>query len=92
MEDNIDNTLDKREGSYGDYGAQTVITQRIKNTFKNTPNWPTLPDHMKEALDMIALKAGRILNGDANHADSWHDIAGYARLVEKEILKDEHAK
>jgi hypothetical protein len=34
-----------------------------------------------EALDMIFHKIGRILNGDPNYADSWIDIAGYAKLV-----------
>jgi len=36
----------------------------------------------REALEMIAHKIGRILNGDPNYADSWHDIAGYAKLAE----------
>ena len=26
-------------------------------------------------------------NGDPNYADSWHDIAGYAKLVEDRISK-----
>ena len=30
---------------------------------------------------MIFAKVGRILNGDPNYADSWIDIAGYAKLV-----------
>ena len=34
---------------------------------------------------MILHKIGRILNGDPNYADSWHDIAGYAKLVEDEL-------
>jgi hypothetical protein len=38
------------------------------------------PDQ-REALAMIANKLGRILNGDPNYADSWMDIAGYAKLV-----------
>ena len=35
----------------------------------------------QEALDMIAHKIGRIINGDPDYADSWDDIAGYAKLV-----------
>ena len=38
------------------------------------------PDQ-REALEMLALKIARILNGDPNYADSWHDVAGYATLV-----------
>ena len=30
---------------------------------------------------MIFHKIGRIINGDPDYADSWHDIAGYAQLV-----------
>ena len=47
----------------------------------DSSNWATLPDDMREALEMIQHKVGRILNGDATWADSWVDIAGYAKLV-----------
>jgi hypothetical protein len=40
---------------------------------------------MREALEMLAHKTGRILNGDPAYADSWHDIAGYVRLVEQRL-------
>jgi hypothetical protein len=30
-------------------------------------------------------KVARILNGDPDYADSWRDIIGYARLVEKRL-------
>jgi len=38
---------------------------------------------------MIFCKIARILNGDPNLIDNWHDIAGYAKLVEMEIEKTE---
>lgn len=34
---------------------------------------------------MIVHKIGRILNGDPNYADSWHDIAGYATLIDQQL-------
>ena len=37
---------------------------------------------------MIANKIGRILNGDPNYPDSWHDIAGYATLIENELQSE----
>lgn len=40
-----------------------------------------LADDQYEALDMIAHKIARIINGDPDYADSWDDIAGYAKLV-----------
>jgi hypothetical protein len=44
-----------------------------------------------EALDMIAHKIARILNGDPNYADNWIDIAGYATLVANRLEKGENA-
>lgn len=45
------------------------------------PKYPDLAPDQKEALEMLAHKIGRILNGDPDYADSWDDIAGYATLV-----------
>jgi hypothetical protein len=36
---------------------------------------------------MIQHKIARILNGDPTYTDNWHDIAGYATLVEQHLLK-----
>ena len=51
----------------------------------DSPNWAALSDDKKEALGMIAHKIARILNGDPEYGDSWHDIAGYAKLVEDSL-------
>jgi hypothetical protein len=42
----------------------------------------------QEALEMIAHEIGRILNGDPNYADNWHDVGGYSKLVEDRLPKD----
>jgi len=34
---------------------------------------------------MILHKIARIVNGDPDYTDSWHDIAGYAKLVEDRL-------
>jgi len=34
---------------------------------------------------MVVHKISRILNGNPNNIDSWHDIVGYASLVEKRL-------
>ena len=44
-----------------------------------------MPDIQREALEMIASKLARILNGDNNYADSYHDIGGYSKLVEDDL-------
>ena len=37
-------------------------------------------------------KIGRILNGDPNYHDSWHDIVGYSKLTADELLPKTSAK
>ena len=84
---NIDKTLDERGTRYGEFPQHASITQGIKDAMSKGRNWDTLDDDMKEALEMTAHKIGRILNGDPNYIDSWHDIIGYARLVEQRLKK-----
>lgn len=79
---NVDNTLEVRGKRYGDFAGHARITQNIKKAMRYSPNWEGLSDDKKEALEMVAHKIGRILNGDPEYADSWHDIIGYTRLVE----------
>lgn len=83
----IDATLEQRGDRYGSFLEHARITQAIKKAYRDSPNWESLPDYMKEALEMNAHKVGRILNGDPHYADSWHDIIGYTRLVEIELAK-----
>ena len=78
-------TLHDRGKRYGSFDKHALVTQRIKLAYETGKNWDTLEPDMKEALEMIAHKIGRILNGDATYADSWHDIAGYAKLVEDRL-------
>lgn len=81
----IDLTLAERGTKYGAFERHAAITQGIKREMQASPNWDTLTDSMREALEMTAHKIGRILNGDPNYVDSWHDIIGYIRLVEQEL-------
>lgn len=70
--------LDERQRQYGDFASRCAITQALKRAMTDTPNWSRLSDAQREALEQIATKIGRLLNGDPNHRDSWQDIAGYA--------------
>lgn len=87
----IDTTLAERGTRYGEFPDHARITQGIKVAMGRGRNWQALPLDMKEALEMVAHKIGRILNGDANYVDSWTDIIGYTRLVEKRLLDAEKA-
>jgi hypothetical protein len=77
----IASTLAERGTRYGDFSEHARITQNIKRAMADSPNWGALPDPMKESLEMLAHKVGRILNGGPHYHDSWHDIGGYAKLV-----------
>lgn len=81
----ITQTLTERGARYGKFTTHAGITQRIKQAMHEHPGWMNLEDDHKEALDMVAHKIGRILNGDPNYDDSWVDIAGYATLVAKRL-------
>lgn len=86
----VTDTLKERGTRYGEFPMQALISQELKRTVKQYGSH--LADHHREALDMIMHKVARILNGDPNYADSWHDIAGYAVLVEQKILKETGVK
>ena len=76
--------LTERGARYGVFMQHARITQALKACMRMQAAPGKVegmcPDQ-QEALDMIAHKLGRILNGDPDYADSWADIAGYARLV-----------
>jgi hypothetical protein len=77
----IEAVLIERGNRYGEFDAHSQITQDLKTIMQDTPNWSTLEPDMKEALEMIQHKIGRILNGDPYYDDSWIDIGGYSKLV-----------
>lgn len=80
----IDKVLTERGKQHGDYATFAYITQHIKDQMR-TGNWGLLSPSQKECLEMVASKIGRILAGNPNHQDHWTDIAGYARLVERQL-------
>ena len=84
----ITSTLTERGSRYGDFAGHAYITQNLKSIMWSTPKWDTLSPAQMESLEMIAHKIGRILNGDPNYHDSWHDIEGYARLISEALERD----
>ncbi|EKD22456.1 MAG: Gp36 [uncultured bacterium] len=89
MNQNILDTLTERGERYGSFDSHAAITQELKRVMVETPNWKKLSPSMKESLEMIAHKIGRILNGSPEYVDSWRDIAGYATLVEIELINQD---
>ena len=86
---NIDSTLNERGNRYGEFAGHANVTQNLKRAMGQHPGWHDLKNDQREALEMVAHKIGRILNGDPNYIDSWHDIIGYARLVEQRLEREQ---
>lgn len=96
MNDKTTEILEERGKRYGRFSDHAEISQAIKlamvlPTHGGTMLWAKLDPDQKEALEMIAHKIGRILNGDPNYIDNWDDIAGYARLVADRLRAYEEA-
>jgi hypothetical protein len=83
----INHLLGERGLLYGPFLGHATITQNIKAAMHNSANWDTLSPDQAEALDMIANKIGRILNGNPDYADSWVDIVGYAQLIIDRLVR-----
>jgi hypothetical protein len=81
--DQITETLNERGSRYGIFKHHAEVTQTLKTVIRQEldARKKTLDDDQVEALEMICHKIGRIVNGDPDYADSWIDIAGYAKLV-----------
>lgn len=87
QKNSIEGTLSERQSQYGCYEDVAQITQQILAALR-IGNYDKLPAPMKESLHMIASKMARIVNGDPEYFDNWHDIGGYAKLIEK-LIKGE---
>lgn len=86
--ESVDATLTARGSLYGEFREQANIAQNLKAVMADSRNWPLLPDYMREGLEMIQHKISRALNGDPFYDDNWHDIIGYASLIQLRAQED----
>lgn len=80
--------LDERGTRYGDFATQAETAQRLKTVLRSAER-AHMRDYQREAIEMICHKLARIVNGDPYYADSWTDIAGYAKLVADRLERTE---
>lgn len=85
----MDVILAEHDSRYDEFSSHAQITQEIKAIIYTGQSAEKLSPSQCEALNMIAHNLGRIVNGDPNYADSWIDIAGYAKLVADELEEKE---
>ena len=83
----VNTLLQERALQYGTFAALAKTAQEFKSVLYRElgSRNKRLADDQAEALDMILTKIARIINGNADHVDSWADIAGYATLVAERL-------
>lgn len=83
----IDAILNERGSRYGKFKNLAQLCQELKRVMVRHASavGTEFTDSQWEALEMIAHKIARIVNGDPNHIDSWSDVAGYAKLIVDEL-------
>ena len=86
-ETSVDRTLAERGARYGKFEDHAKIAQGLQDQLRKWKGWDHLAPDQKQALTTICDKIARILNGDPDYIDNWHDIQGYAKLVEDRLQK-----
>ena len=84
----IETTLQERGARYGSFEEHATIAQAIQDAFRIYPEkWDKLPPVIKQGFTTLADKIARTLNGDEYYDDNYHDIGGYAKLMEDWVRK-----
>jgi hypothetical protein len=81
----VNRILQDRRQTHGAFTDVAGLTQLLKTAMRRGKNWDMLEPGMKESLEMIQHKIGRILSGDPAYPDHWADIEGYALLVSQRL-------
>lgn len=79
----VEETIKQRFSVHGDYANAATFKDRVISQCTELPNWKKLGPSGRETVRMIVEKLGRIMFGDCGFPDHWHDIAGYATLMER---------
>jgi|TARA_R110002110_G_scaffold175446_2_gene379037 hypothetical protein len=87
----VSDTLQERGKDYGSFSGgiqiEADIIKLLTERYKKERG-KVMDPICVQWLNHIAIKLSR-LSITPNHVDSWHDIAGYATLIEKELTDAE---
>ena len=83
MNTSTETILQERGKRYGSFIDNASTSQALKRTMADhlSKAGTRLADDQWEAMENIAQKLARIINGDPDYHDNWADIAGYSKLV-----------
>lgn len=89
----IASTLAQRGSRYGDFADNARIGDKLLEVMMGDitgvpTNWSRLDPTKRQGLMLIAQKLARALSpsADPEYKDNWHDIQGYAKLIEDRCL------
>lgn len=90
----VEATLAERGAHYGDFtdlakicDALIGIAEANSAAVKVPTSWDRMKPFQRQAVRVIMEKLARILSGDPDYVDNWHDLQGYAKLVEDRLVK-----
>ena len=83
----LDQTLQDRGNVHGDFHDNAYATFECLKVLSACPAFKFLTPVQSVAIFHIVHKLARACSGDSNHLDHWHDIQGYAKLVETSIIE-----
>nr|DAV53872.1 MAG TPA: hypothetical protein [Caudoviricetes sp.] len=91
---NVNETLKQRGAVYGDYKGGSEFRANVMKLIKDRHQ--AVNGKLLDALHMVYIydivnKLSRLAT-TPDHIDTWHDIAGYAMLVEEALKKQETKK
>lgn len=87
MSGNIDQLIAERQKTHGDFEETAFIAQSLKDFYRSCRGWARLDPVKRESFDMNAVKDARILAGDSDFAEHFHDKAGYSMLAATKCTK-----
>jgi hypothetical protein len=82
----VEETLSNRGTRYGRFLDGARSWRELQDALERQPGWGNLMQDQQYAATMIMMKLARAMNGDPDNTDNWHDIQGYAKLIEDRLL------
>lgn len=88
----IDQTLAERGKTYGPFREKAKTVQALIDVVIHEPGWERLAADQKQCIMVCFDKFARAIHGDPNHRDNFHDVVGYAKLVDDRMAADEYER
>lgn len=88
----IEKTLAERGKTYGPFLEKAKTVQALIDVVIHEPGWERLAADQKQCIMVCFDKFARAIHGDPNHRDNFHDVVGYAKLVDDRMAADEAAE